>query len=344
MVKRLGIGSSLKKKTSANIPKGVATSTYSTNSSTYDLSAADSMVIVTSAGKTGYMIAGRKGTGKTRVGLSFQEIYEGDMLCFSYDGQTAPIWAKDFGKSDKFVIYDIEEQFEDDPALKRESGNRCVDIVMSILMRYKAEGKQVDWVFHDMIDLLSTITEMKARRYLDTSATKPCGKFDPIWKIRKAYLKDIYNTSLKVSRYGVICTGKVFTDDILNEGVVIKTGERKPAWTGTIEDKTQIVIMLDVEETVLTEGVEHHRYAYIDSSKREYPKNHVYYHLDGKEDLTDFIMGNGREANRAPPKKKKLNPVASDSNPDTPTGKVKKSDVSLSVPHKPPKSLSKKRT
>jgi len=278
---------------------------------TYDFSGLDDWMEETGVGKSVWCIAGYKGAGKTATVLDFQQVYDGDMLCFSYDGKTQKIKNLRHKGNDKIHVYDIRRLFNRGPDERLESGAKAVDMIMGKLSQY--EDDELDWVFHDYIDLLPLLTEMKARKKCGKTATQPLSKYDTMWKDRKAFLEDIHQTSLRKSKYGVFYTGYVIRDDIIVDGTTVTTGTRRPKWAGIIEAETDIVVLLDVEETLLKDGTEHHRFAFIDSSKEDYPKNRCWYRLDNTEELRKFVRGEGIEIDRSPPKPITLPEVKSDS-------------------------------
>ena len=277
---------------------------------TYDFSGLEDWTEESGIGKTIWVMAGTKGSGKTATAMELQYIHGGEMIIFSYDGKTQKIKHLRHRDNEHIHVFDVRHMFNHDPKQRVESGTKCVDMIMGKLQSLPDNG--VDWIVHDYIDTLSTLTEMKARKINGKTARVPLSKWDPAWRDRKAFFEDIHSTSMKKAKYGIVYTGYVVREEILADGIVIATGARKPKWSGIVEVEADVVMLMDVEETILKNGIEHHRYAFIDSSKDEYPLDRKWYRLDDTEELKLFIEGKGIIVDRAPPKGITLPKVSKD--------------------------------
>jgi hypothetical protein len=291
----------------------------SAHTETYDLSAGEEWEEESGEGKTTITLVAIKGQGKTTAGMMYQEGLDELMVVISYDGKAQKNKNKDF-RGENIKVFDIRKHYQRDPALIRDSGAKCMDMIMSLLNRYQKD--ELSWVFHDMMELLPKFAEMKSRQFFGKTATQPCSGYDEVWKRRRAILEDCHEKSLAVAKYGVIYTGKTIRENILVDGEVITSGPRKPNWSGIVEDTTDVTILLDVEEEYLKKGIKHNRIAFIDNSKEDYPVDHHYYDVNGFDNLRAFVKGEGVEIQRTPPEKHKLKHKAEEDDEEEEEGVV----------------------
>jgi len=272
-------------------------------------------------GKDVWTFASEKGAGKTTAILAFQELYGGEMLCFSYDGKTQKIKHKYHKGNENIHVKDIRKHFVRTPEKRLESGSRCIDMIMYELTRI--DDNSVDWVFHDYVDLLPVLVEMKCRKIHNKMAKQPVSGYDQMWKDRKAIIQDIHSTSLRKAKYGVFYAGYTVRENIMKDGEVLTTGPRKPHWNDIIEVETDVTVIVEIEEEILKNGRVHRRLFYIDNSKVDYPEDRTWYSVNTNAELDAFVKGNGIVINRAPPKSFSLPPISKSKEDDTITDPVK---------------------
>ena len=268
----------------------------SNTSSLYDFKSVTIKPATEGSGVDLIWIAGDKDAGKTLLAF----LFEGSILCFSYDGKSVAIKEQDFENDERIEIHDIDSRFDKSLENKVKSGAHCTDYIMKVLYTYPE--KSVDYVVHDYAELIPKLTEMKGRHIEEVELLTAISKYSEVWKKRHTMMDDLLYRSKKIARKGVIFTGFTYRDNLIVDGAIVKTGMRVPKWFGDVERDIDVAFIIEPEEERIGNFITIKRYVFIHTSKRQ--KRWVkygWYDLSDMELAKAFVKGEGVIVDRAPP-------------------------------------------
>jgi len=186
-------------------------------------------------------IYGDKGEGKTWLALTLP----GDKLLIDFDGKGKPVaeylydWHVNKMGMKLWVVnglkYDSAE-IEEQPI----TGMKSYQHLKMVLDSMRESGQMVDWVIFDNTDKYHELLE-RAMRY-----TFGIGPYEGIanrnvWKLRKAFLRELHYKALQIARKGIVYTCYPETQEII-EGGDILAKKQKPKWLDIVLYETDIVV------------------------------------------------------------------------------------------------------
>lgn len=218
-----------------------------------------------------YLIAGKKGHGKTYLSFTFP----GTIACLSYDRKSIRIrdlmGTEQVHGQDRILVWDPMQWYDTSTGDRTlETSDDVYTFSIKLLQKLRRgefwNGHKPNWIVVDGTEELMDICKY---RMLNTAGAKflehvPFEK----WRLRKIYVQNIFRTAQRAAKKGVIYTTYLEeTKEVIEDGQVVEKSY-DPKWVESIKKETENVIKVIREKT--KNGFEF--YAEVNSSKVGIPE------------------------------------------------------------------------
>jgi hypothetical protein len=188
-----------------------------------------------------FLVYGDKGVGKT----SFALMFPGNIVAFSFDGQTriikkrlSQIYPE---KANSIKVYDMDQVYYGDNLNNTREDILSSSEILLTFMKKIVTSTHPDWFLVDGSSEYVTMAEYVMRKNNGLLPFQGIANQN-LWKERNVYIRQLHNTMISNARFGVIYTGWEQLVEVEDEGELRKL--TIPKWTDIIMQKTQFIVRI----------------------------------------------------------------------------------------------------